>query len=71
MKPPMVKWEILKRNPDHTKCSLLRYEVHDSTHCFAYVCCNKKIFSHISATKRNDGIVLDISNALKNQFIKM
>ena len=71
LKPPMVKWEILQLNPDQTKCSLLRYEVHDSTHWSTCVCHHKKIFSHISATKRNSGIVLDISDALADQFRKM
>lgn len=71
LKPLMVKWEIFKKNPDQTKCSLLRYEVHDSAHCTTYVCRYKKMFFHISATKRNGGIVLDVCNTLADQFREM
>ena len=45
LKPSVIKLEILKKNPDQTKCSLLRYEVHDSAHYSTYVCSYKKYSS--------------------------
>ena len=42
LKPLMVKWEIFKKTCNQTKCSLLRYEVHDSAHYSTYVCSYKK-----------------------------